>query len=163
MGARKITTSFGELQRRGVEGTPCLQPPPCRLPLARKLDSSTASFPGCRHGHTMVRPPQLLRVQCIDPPPVLLQPCSETWKPVTALTTAGTSERKGALPAGKQERLAAAKGFGARPEFSCIQLWHAAVADYSAVQLLPLRERPESGLIEQIIGNFSRYCYLLVS
>lgn len=80
-----------------------------------------------------------------------------------SLMTASTSEKKGALPARKWESLATAEGFRALPKFSCIQLWHAAVADYSAVQLLPLQGRAEGSFTEQVIGNISRYCYLLFS
>lgn len=152
---------WGAAEARGGRSSPPAAPVMPSLPLARKLDSSTDTFPGYGHGHATAQPPRLLRVQCVNPPPLLLQLCSETLKPVATLTTAGTSERKGVLHCPPAS--GSTKGFRALPKFSCIQLCHAAVADYSAVRLLPLRGRAEGSFMEQVIGSISRYRYLLVS
>lgn len=96
----------------------------------------------------------------VDPPLLLRQPCSGSWKPGNALTTSSTPERKGTLPASKWEHLEIAKAF--RVQVPLIQLWHAAVTDYSAVRLLPLQRGAEGSFVKQITGSISRYHDLFV-
>lgn len=129
MGARKITTSSGELQRRGVEGTPCLQPPPC--PASHWHESWTHPQPASQDADTGT--PWLGHLNCSE--------CSASIRPLCCSSRAlklrnlQPLSRQPALQRGKAHCLPAAKEFGARPKFSRIQLWHAAVADYSALPL----------------------------
>lgn len=103
---REITSSSRDLQRRGEERGRGLTCGPAQPPISTK--ASLGSFLGC--GHTMAQPPQLLWGWYFNPPLLLRQPCSGSWKPGTALLAVSTPERKGAPPTSKWEHLEIASG-----------------------------------------------------
>lgn len=130
------------------------------LPPAQKLNSPLASFPRCGRGHITVQPPQLLWVWCVDPPPLLRQPYSGRCKPGTPLTAASTREERRSTC---QQVGAPGDSQGLQGPIFLIQMWHAAVADYLAVWLLPLPGGAEGSFVNQTTGSTSRYHDLLVS
>lgn len=137
---------WGSTEVRGKESSAAAPVLPSLSP-TWKLNSSIASFPGS--GHAMALPSQL---GCVDLFPALQRPHSETEPCNRSQEPALREERHTTrqqvrAPGDSQE-------VQALPKLSCIQLWHAAVANYSAVQPLPLWGRAGDSFMGQIIETF---------